>query len=84
MSIIAYSLSDNLNQKLAELEKLRRDIHVAPISKSGLLEMQWSAKITRIQNALLLDSFSATTSEISKVLLTAKYKSCLLYTSRCV
>ncbi len=75
MSIIAYSLSDNLNQKLAELEKLRRDIHVAPISKSGLLEMQWSAKITRIQNALLLDSFSATTSEISKVLLTAKYKS---------
>lgn len=75
MSIIAYSLSDNLNHKLEKLEELRKELHVAPIDRKRLLYYQWSIRTMRIKDALFQDELTTSLSEINKIIISSKVQS---------
>lgn len=72
MLVTAYTKSPEIIEKLHILEQLRRDLHVAPISRKVLYGMVWETSLSRIEASLLDQGNVVSRKEIYDVLTNEK------------
>jgi len=68
MPLLSYNISKSLEDKLIEIEKIRRDLLLMPLSLKDSSRLKWESKIERVFFALSFEGTNIQKEEIAKLL----------------